>query len=764
LKNLKVISLFAGAGGVDVGFKKAGFEIIWANDFDEDAVNTFKANLGNHIFLGNITKISSNDIPDGADVITGGFPCFVAGTKIYTEQGYKNIEDIRVGDMVLTHNNRFQKVQIRMINQTDEIYELRAMGIPKIETTHNHPFYVLKKDWEIPQWIDAKHLDKSYYLSMAINNNAKLPIWNGIVSKTNVNSTKIKNNIYNLLENNIFWWFVGRYLADGWVINYPRNNRKNSQVHKVYLSSAKNEKDEVTVKLNLLNLKYTINEDITAYKYIFSNEELYMFLVKFGKYAHGKTITPEILDLPKEILKHFLDGYLSGAGYFHKKSESWRFNTVSETLAFGIQQIIHKVYETPCKIYKNNSKKEHIIENRVVSVKDEYRGSFKLNNKINQAFIKDGFVWFPFREKKIINKTTEVYNFEVENDNSYTANNSIVHNCQGFSIANTKRSIDDKRNFLYKEMLRIIKDKQPKYFMAENVKGLLSLEKGLVMKMIESDFREIGYKIDYRVLNSADYGVPQYRERVIIIGNRLGLKNPFPKQTHSKQETENLFSSISNFLPHRTVKDSIGYLANIDTVEKNSNQIINFNDKYIYNHIAYTNVENKFWTRVGDITQEEICDYLKYWRDKKGISTKKIDELFGYKYTAGHWFRKDNNSGSIPKPADWLKLKEILEFDDKYDNFVTNLVEKEILFEQSLRVTNWDRPSDTITASTPEIHVNKMRRLSVRECAILQTFPNDFIFTGSLSAQHRQVGNAVPPLLAEKIAIEIRKILEENDK
>jgi DNA (cytosine-5)-methyltransferase 1 len=309
-------------------------------------------------------------------------------------------------------------------------------------------------------------------------------------------------------------------------------------------------------------------------------------------------------------------------------------------------------------------------------------------------------------------------------------------------------------------MLRIIKDKQPKFFVAENVKGLLSLGKGLVIKMIENDFKEIGYKIDYRVLNSADFGVPQFRERVIIIGNRLNLKNTFPKPTHSKQNTKNLFSAISPLKPYRTVKSAIGYLANIETVERNSEQVIEIEDRKIYNHIAYTNVESKFWKREGDISQAEICDYLKFWRNKKGISTKKVDEYFGYKHTAGHWFRKDNNSGSIPKPSDWWKLKELLGFNDKYDKFVTNLVEKEIIFEQSLRITNWDRPSDTITASTPEIHINKKRRLSVRECAILQSFPCDFIFTGSLSSQHRQVGNAVPPLLAFHIAKEIKNILQ----
>ena len=91
--------------------------------------------------------------------------------------------------------------------------------------------------------------------------------------------------------------------------------------------------------------------------------------------------------------------------------------------------------------------------------------------------------------------------------------------CQGFSVANTKRSMKDERNFLYLEMLRIIKDKKPKFFVAENVKGLLSMEKGAVIEMIVRDFEKIGYKVDYRLLTASDYGVPQHRQRVFIIGN-----------------------------------------------------------------------------------------------------------------------------------------------------------------------------------------------------------------------------------------------------
>lgn len=329
--------------------------------------------------------------------------------------------------------------------------------------------------------------------------------------------------------------------------------------------------------------------------------------------------------------------------------------------------------------------------------------------------------------------------------------------CQGFSVANTNRNMQDERNFLYKEMLRIIKDKQPKIFVAENVKGLLSMEKGKVIEMILKDFKEIGYDVDYKILNAADFGVPQVRERVIIIGNNLGIKNIFPKENHAEKikHQKTLFPN-SELKPYISTNEAIGYLSDV----KISYNPIPLGDKIIYNHIASTNVSDKFWTRKHDVNQADICDYLKSWRNKSTWTTKKIDEHFGYKYTAGHWFRKDNNSGTIPSPEDWWELKKILHFDDKYDTEVTELVEKEIVYEQSLRITNWDRPSDTITATSPEIHVNKKRRLSARECAILQTFPDDFIFYGSLSSMYRQIGNAVPVKLANAIANSIKTMLD----
>lgn len=112
--------------------------------------------------------------------------------------------------------------------------------------------------------------------------------------------------------------------------------------------------------------------------------------------------------------------------------------------------------------------------------------------------------------------------------------------CQGFSVANTKRHEGDERNALYKQLIRIIDAKKPKFFLAENVKGLTNLAGGKVFEMILNDFTDLGYVVKSKVLNAADYGVPQTRQRVIIVGvrNDLNFTYEFPTPTHDRNAKE----------------------------------------------------------------------------------------------------------------------------------------------------------------------------------------------------------------------------------
>jgi len=127
--------------------------------------------------------------------------------------------------------------------------------------------------------------------------------------------------------------------------------------------------------------------------------------------------------------------------------------------------------------------------------------------------------------------------------------------CQGFSQANLRRAASDERNRLYIEFLRIVRDKKPKWFLAENVRGILSLDNGSAIQRIERDFASVGYRVRKQLFNAADFGVPQNRLRVIIAGTRqdlpLVLDYPFPKPTHGDSRIDNML------LPRRTVAEAL---------------------------------------------------------------------------------------------------------------------------------------------------------------------------------------------------------------
>lgn len=119
--------------------------------------------------------------------------------------------------------------------------------------------------------------------------------------------------------------------------------------------------------------------------------------------------------------------------------------------------------------------------------------------------------------------------------------------CQGFSVANTKRNVSDERNQLYRQLIRIIETKRPKFFVAENVKGILSLGKGEILKMILNDFSSLGYNVQNKTLNAADYGVPQLRHRVFFVGVRgdIDFSFQFPSPTHNAEGTDGLKKWLS---------------------------------------------------------------------------------------------------------------------------------------------------------------------------------------------------------------------------
>ena len=497
--------------------------------------------------LGDITKVDETKLKP-FNMICGGSPCFVKGTKVYTGAGYKNIEDVNIGYSVLTHTKKNKKV-IRVGNKfSNDMYELNAQGILNTTVTGNHPYYVRssKRKWNNtrrsydrvftnPEWKSVKDITNNEYIGLPILNTSE--------------------NIYNLSNDEC--WLLGRYVADGYICNSKRPNRNNSYNHKVTFCIGKDKLTEF--KKATSNSKYHIGvtEDRTVYKCRIIDINFMNLCLQCGKGAENKNIPHWILNLPIEMLRTFLDGYMSGDGCY--TDNNYKATTISKELAMGLCLCIAKIYGVGARIYKTKRKKKTVIEGRIVNQKDTYEVVFtkEKRKQTNYAAI-DNIIWLPVRSIEKLDYSSQVYNLEVENDNSYTANNAIVHNCQDFSVAGKQKgsvwtckdcgheynpltvhwskrdkcpqcnssNIEKTRSSLLVEYLRVIRANKPNFGIYENVKNIVGKQfRDTTFKLFEDELHEYGYNTYWKVLNAKNYGIPQNRERVYLIFIRKDLDN-----------------------------------------------------------------------------------------------------------------------------------------------------------------------------------------------------------------------------------------------
>lgn len=534
MEKLKVFEAFAGYGSQSIALQNinADFEIVGISEIDKYAIQGYYALHDNSIpNFGDISKINPKDLPQ-FDLFTYSFPCFIRDTKVLTYKGYKNIQDVEVGDYVLTHTNTYQKVTKTMNKLGWNIYELNTMSSEPLYVTEEHPIYVRKKlyKWdndtkrkvryfEAPEWVQVKDLSKDYYVGIAINQEEKLPSWKGVLySWRNNNRTVKSDRISPHLDKPEFWWLIGRYLGDGW---------RRSQGG-IVICCAFNEENEIIERLNILNFNYSIVKERTVNKIHIAFKEIGEFVSQFGNGAYNKHLTSDIFNLPPYLLRCLIDGYKSADGYYTRDGFN-KITTISPDLAYGIGQCIAKAYHRPYSIYKYIRPNTCVIENRVVNQKDSYEIMWKDNiGKQDKAFYEDGIIWCPINSVKLTDRVEQVYNLEVENSNSYTANNLSVHNCQDVSISGHQKGLvkGKTRSGLLYECEKIIEHCKPKYLLLENVKNLVG-------KKFIDDFQEwlkylesLGYTNYWKILSASDYGIAQKRERVFCV-SILGEHKPF---------------------------------------------------------------------------------------------------------------------------------------------------------------------------------------------------------------------------------------------
>lgn len=298
--------------------------------------------------------------------------------------------------------------------------------------------------------------------------------------------------------------------------------------------------------------------------------------------------------------------------------------------------------------------------------------------------------------------------------------------CQGFSLANKRRNkvTDDRRNNLFYEFVKTINWYNPKAFVMENVKGLLSMKSGQVIKQIITEFKnagDFGYHVKYEVLKASDFGVPQSRERIIIIGfrNDLEITPEFP---------------IKKYDQAITVDQAISDLPIIEACEGEEVQQYKLKPQNTYQDFMRKK-SSKVYNHIAMRHTKRLIERFKAIKNGEGL----LDV----------W----ETHGAVQRGNPTKKST--------------------IKFSQNNQRLHGDKPAPTIAASFQSnfIHPELDRNFTAREGARLQSFPDDFIFKGMRTkmswekglSQYQQIGNAVPPLMAYEIALKVKSLLKKGN-
>lgn len=605
---MKFIDFFAGIGGFRRGMELAGHECVGFCEFDKFATASYtsmhlltqeqrefldkmplkqrqkeilKEEYRNGEWYANdIRRVYAGDIPK-ADCWCFGFPCFVRGTYVLTEKGYIPIENVSVGDRVLTHKGRWKTVTSVMQRDNARIWNVNGFGILPTGTTAEHPYYVTRVSEPI-EFKPVKGLNDSYYSTMVLPD-----------EEPNEYSKEI-------------WWIIGRYIADGWRVrrqDRPRGGR-------IVFAVSDKKREEFEHRLSEANLHGTYTEERTCGKYHVCNNQLYEYLGIFGEYAYGKRIPREALCLPREKAEYFYNGYMSGDGRNDKEEAT----STSAAVILGMCIIAQRLEKPVPAVYYTKRDSKCTIEGRECKQRDTY--TFRISNKSVKGYYRGRYVCRKLYQPTESDQYETVYNLSVEEDESYIANGAIVHNCQDISVAGKQLGFQGNRSSLFFRVMYLIgqleEENRPTYLFIENVKNLLSVNGGWDFARLLIEMDRGGYDAEWQVLNSKDFGVPQNRERCFIIGHLRGRSAAeiFPIKGTDRENSVSIIDHRDGFRRNTQAFDQEEITEALDTGQRGEGHHVALP---CFVDLSYQGIE---------LTEKARCLQARY---NKGVSNHKAE-------------------------------------------------------------------------------------------------------------------------------------------
>jgi len=734
LSTYKFIDLFCGIGGFHQALHQMGAKCVLACDIDKSCREVYKDNYGIEP-VSNVKDIDETTMED-FDILCAGFPCFVEGTLTLTNSGYKNIEDVNLSDKLLTHTGKFQNIlNLQRKIYTGDIYDFKIKYHPElISATEEHPFYVReqKKVWNSslkkydsvfgePEWKIASKLNMNYYFGMVINNKEIIPefTFEKVANQHKIEEINIKLNDLN------YWFLMGYLVGDGWVEDTCKQDGR--PTYKIRFAINNTIEDEVFEKINRV-IPITDKKCNTGKckKFGCSNFIWFNILKQFGKYAHNKLIPEWVQNAPNEFIQEFINGYMKADGCIVKNV--LQITTVSQNLAYGLQRLYLKLGHI-FSVNKCIRPKTCIIEGRTVNQKDTYcvRGVLHRERNVS-SFIDGNYVWYaPFKITKRETTNTPVYNFEVENDNSYVVENVCVHNCQSFSNGGNKKCFEDERGLLFDEIIRIAKTKKPRFMFLENVKHILKVSNGEVIKYIKNKIDITGYTLQIFQISPHNYGIPQQRERVYFVCVRNDIYNGtdiiLPKYS-GKIEFQKFLDKEEEINPKYFIKDdTLNVLESWDKMVKQFeigekiSPTIMMNDAFkLYTELEFNSFpkwKQDYITKNKPLIQKYRPQFLEWYNNHLSILQKR--EIYG--------------------KLEW-QTGAIKDNDSIFNHFIQ-------IRQSGIRVKKGHYFPTLVAISQIPIYGKEKRYITPRECARLQSFPETFKLSPDDKKSYKQLGNSV---------------------